>query len=587
VDQPSPAVGLPQQVSVPEGTGPSAAGRSKPRTVRIRGREYPVILPSIRDARLHVAAVLLTLQVLGQTVLGFRLSIAQILVCLAVGALIESGVAFFKDHLILWPASGLLTGNSTAFILRVPGTLHGQWWSLHGIYIFIGVVALGMATKYLIRWKGRHIFNPSNVALVAAFIVLGPSRTEPLDLWWIPMGPWMIVTYAILIGGGVLIGWRLGLLGMEIAFMASFAIFVAIALAPVPDHCMVASWHLSPLCGRSLWEILVTSPEILIFALFMIPDPRTVPDGKVARIVFGVMVALFAVLLLGPTTLEFWTKTAILASLVIACSLRFALSAFIASLQEAMYRVSSFVLPGWRVPATIAVSCILVGCLPVASELSTYSPQPVAGLSDGTTPTVPLVVGTGPALASWLDSSARDALPPPGDSQPVASASSGRVWVVPAVPSVAIPSNVAYFNSSMTPQFAARLGHDAVLDLIIEAEARRAHDTKLAESGAAADGLTEFVGVINQDVASGTFVLKTYKFSSASLNLFLPKFSSQASRLVGLTLTGTSTLTTRDQSGRVLSQSTSPYSKSWSVGAVAPDGHWLIDQDYSDLRLAP
>ncbi|HXI97093.1 MAG TPA: hypothetical protein VNG04_13260, partial [Candidatus Acidoferrum sp.] len=245
--------------------------------MRLRGRHYPVILPSIRDARLHVAAVLPTLQVLGQTVLGFRLSVAQILICLAVGALIEFGVAFFKDHLILWPASGLLTGNSTAFILRVPGTLHGQWWSLHGIEIFIGVVAFGMATKYLIRWRGRHIFNPSNVALVVAFIALGPRYTEPLDLWWIPMGPWMIVTYAILVGGGVFIGWRLGLLGMEIAFMASFAIFVALALAPVPDHCMVASWHLSPLCGRSLWEILITSPEILIFALFMIPDPRTVP----------------------------------------------------------------------------------------------------------------------------------------------------------------------------------------------------------------------------------------------------------------------------------------------------------------------
>ena len=551
------------------------------------GRDYPVILPSIRDARLHVAAVLLTLQVLGQTVLGFRLSVAQILVCLAVGALIEFGVAFFKDHILLWPASGLLTGNSTAFILRVPGTLHGQWWSLHGIEIFIGVVALGMATKYLIRWRGRHIFNPSNVALVAAFIVLGPTRTEPLDLWWIPMGPWMIVTYAILIGGGLLIGWRLGLLGMELAFMASFAIFVAIALAPVPDHCMIASWHLTPLCGRSLWEILVTSPEILIFALFMIPDPRTVPEGAVARVIFGVIVALFAVLLLGPTTLEFWTKTAILASLVLACALRFALTAYLASLQAAMFRFSSFFIPGWRVPAAIVATCLLVGCLPVASELSTHSPQPVAGLSDGTTPTIPLVVGTGPALAAWLDASARDALPPPGDSQPVAIAGSGRVWALPVVPQVAIPSNVSYFNTSMTQQFAQQMGHDAVLDLIIEAEARRAHDTKLAESGAIFDGLTEFTDVIKQDVAAGKFVLKVYKFDSATLNLFLPKFATQASRLVGITLNGTSTLITRDQSGHVLSQSTSAYTKSWSVGAIGPDGHMLIDQDYSDLRLAP
>jgi hypothetical protein len=555
--------------------------------VHIRGRNYPVILPSLRDARLHVAAVLLTLQVLGQTVLGFRLSVAQILVCLAVGALIEFGVAFFKDHLILWPASGLLTGNSTAFILRVPGTLHGQWWSLHGIYIFIGVVALGMATKYLIRWRGRHIFNPSNVALVAAFIVLGPTRTEPLDLWWIPMGPWMIVTYAILIGGGVFIGWRLGLLGMEIAFMASFAIFVALALAPVPDHCMVASWHLSPLCGRSLWEILVTSPEILIFALFMIPDPRTVPEGKVARIVFGVMVALFAVLLLGPTTLEFWTKTAILASLVIACALRFALTAFLASIQEAAGRTFGFFIPGLRIPAAIAVACVCVGCLPVASALSTHSPQPVAGLSDGTTPAIPLLVGAGQGPGSWVTAAAQDALPPPGDAQLVGGSASARVWVLPGVPQVAIPSNVSYFNSSMTQQVAAHMGHDAVLDLVIEAEARRSHDLKLAESGAAGDGLTEFVDVINQDAAGGKFVLKVYTFDSATLNLFLPKFSSQASRLVGLTLNGTATLITKDQSGRVLSQTTSAYSKSWSVGAIAPDGHFLIDQDYSDLRLAP
>jgi hypothetical protein len=555
--------------------------------VRIGGRTYPVILPSLRDARLHVAAVLLTLQVLGQTVLGFRLSVAQILVCLAVGALIEFGVAFFKDHLILWPASGLLTGNSTAFILRTPGTLHGQWWSLHGIEIFIGVVALGMATKYLIRWRGRHIFNPSNVALVVAFVALGPRYTEPLDLWWIPMGPWMIVTYAILIGGGVFIGWRLGLLGLEVAFMASFAIFVALALAPVPDHCMVASWHLSPLCGQSLWTILVTSPEILIFALFMIPDPRTVPDGRMARIVFGVIVALFAVLFLGPTTLEFWTKTAILASLVVACALRFALTAFLASLQEAMYSVSSFLIPGWRVPAAIAVACICVGCVPVASDLSTHSPQPIAGLSDGTTPTIPLVVGVGPGLGSWVTGAARDALPPPADANLVGGSASARVWALPAVPQVAIASNVTYFNSKITPDVAQRMGHDAVLDLIIEAEARRSHDLKLAEIGAIGDGLTEFVGVINDDVSAGKSVLKVYKIDSITVNLFLPKFSSQASRLTGVTLNGTATLITRDQSGHVLSQTTSAYSKSWSVGAIGPDGHLLIDQDYSDLRLAP
>src|SRR2546422_8089711 len=324
---------------------------AKLRAVRLFGREYAVLLPSLRDPRMHVAAVLVTRQLLGRTVLGFRLSVAQILISLATGALIEFGVAFFKDAAIMWPASGLLTGNSAAFILRVPGTLHGQWWSTRGMWIFIGVVAVSMASKYLIRWRGRHIFNPSNLGLVLAFVALGPQYTEPQDLWWIPMGPWMIVTYAILIGGGLFIGWELKLLGLELGYMAAFALFVALSLAPVPDHCMVASWHATALCGRDLWQTLVTSPEVLIFAFFMLPAPRTVPDGQVGRFVFGVIVAVLSVILLGPTTLEFWTKTALLASLVFACAGRFALARLLAPLEEVGGGLAVVRRLGWAAPA--------------------------------------------------------------------------------------------------------------------------------------------------------------------------------------------------------------------------------------------
>src|SRR5947208_108034 len=377
---------------------------AKRRTVSIRGREYPLLLPSIRDPRLHVAAVLLTLQLLGQTVLNFRLSIAQILICLATGALIEFGYGFFKDKVIMWPASGLLTGNSVAFILRVPGTLHGQWWSTRGYWIFIGVVAVSMASKYLIRWRGRHIFNPSNLGLVLAFVALGPKFTEPQDLWWIPPGPWLIVTYAVLVVGGLLIAWELRLLGLELAFMAGFAAFTAVALALVPDHCMVASWHVAPMCGRELWQILVTSPELLVFGLFMIPDPRTVPDGPVARVAFGIVVAILAVLLIGPTTLEFWTKTAILASLVIACALRFALARFLSPLEAPVRRRAGTRRLSWRLPAALAVALVLVGTLPVAADLSTHTPEPAAGLADGSTPALVATIGAGPAISGWVPS---------------------------------------------------------------------------------------------------------------------------------------------------------------------------------------
>ncbi|MEA2636758.1 MAG: enediyne biosynthesis protein [Chloroflexota bacterium] len=557
---------------------------AKRRAARLFGREYTVILPSIRDPRLHVAAVLVTLQVLGQTVLGFRLSVAQILICLATGAVIEFVVAFFKDSAIMWPASGLLTGNSTAFILRTPGTLHGQWWSTHGIWIFIGVVAISMASKYLIRWRGRHIFNPSNLGLVIAFVALGPKLTEPQDLWWIPPGPWLIVTYAVLVVGGLLIAWELRLLGLEIAFMAGFAAFTALALALVPDHCMVASWHVAPMCGRELWQILVTSPELLVFGLFMIPDPRTVPDGPVARVAFGIVVAILAVLLIGPTSLEFWTKTAILASLVIACALRFALVRFLSPLEARDRQRAGRRRLGWRLPAALAVALLFVGTLPVAADLSTHSPEPAAGLADGTTPTLKLTVGDGPDVASWVSTSARIALPPQGNSGPASA--SAQLWILPTIPTATIAPNVVAFDKS-APQNGDKWTHDVVLDLIIESEARRAHDFQLAESGASGDALKEFTDVIKDDISAGKIIQKTYSFDKVSLNLYLPKFSSQASRLVGVSLQGTSTFITRDASGNVLSQSSTPYSKSWGLDTFSSGSHMVIINDYTDLAPAP
>ena len=545
------------------------------------GRAYPLLLPSLRDPRLHVAAVLLTLQVLGQTVLDFRLSVAQILICLAAGALIEFGVGFFKDKVIMWPASGLLTGNSTAFILRTPGTLHGDWWSLHGIWIFIGVVAISMASKYLIRWKGRHIFNPSNLGLVIAFVALGPQYTEPQDLWWIPMGPWMIVTYTILIAGGLYIGWELKLIGLEAGFMAAFALFVALALAPVSDHCMIASWHATPMCGSELWTVLVTSPEVLIFALFMIPDPRTVPDGQVSRFVFGVIVALLSVLLLGPTTLEFWTKTAILASLVIACAGRFALARLLAPLDEGSRFGQALRQMSWRAPAAFAVVAICVGCVPVSSDVATHTPVPAAELSDGSLPTVTLTVSAGTDPGVWVFSTAANALPTSAGG-PVAG--KARVWILPALPAVTVPDNVSGFDPTITQEVAATMVHDVVLDLMIESEARRTHDFTLAATGAEGDALTEFTDVIKSD--GGKIVQKTYSFSSVTLSLYLPKFSTQASRLVGITLTGTTTLTTRDATGRAISSVTQSYAKSWGLGSNSAEGagaYRVIGNDYTGL----
>ena len=87
----------------------------------------------------------------------------------------------------MWPASALLTGNGVAFILRVPGTEHGDWWSMNGWWIFAGTAAISLLSKYVIKFRGSHVFNPSNFGLVLCFLLLGPEHADPLDFWWGPM----------------------------------------------------------------------------------------------------------------------------------------------------------------------------------------------------------------------------------------------------------------------------------------------------------------------------------------------------------------------------------------------------------------
>jgi Na+-transporting NADH:ubiquinone oxidoreductase subunit NqrB len=286
-------------------------------SLAIGQRRYPVVLPTLRDPRLHVAAVIISIHVLGQVALHFHVSVPQILAAILACAIIEMALTFRQSRALVWPASAMLTGSGIALILRVVGTHADQPWNTSGWELFAVIAALSLLSKYVIRYKGSHIFNPSNVGLVVAFIVLGNARIEPLDFWWAPLNPGMIAAYVVIVGGGSLITRRLHLLPLAVTFW--LALGAGIGLLAASGHCMTANWAFAPVCGFDYWRTIVTSPEVLIFLFFMITDPRTVPAGQVARVTFGVLVALACTLLMAPMADEFSAKVALLAGLVVMC----------------------------------------------------------------------------------------------------------------------------------------------------------------------------------------------------------------------------------------------------------------------------
>ena len=70
--------------------------------------------PNIRDPRIHLSSVIATILFIGIGWLGFRVSIAQILVTMAACAAVEIAITYRHTAILVWPASALQTATSTA-----------------------------------------------------------------------------------------------------------------------------------------------------------------------------------------------------------------------------------------------------------------------------------------------------------------------------------------------------------------------------------------------------------------------------------------------------------------------------------------
>ena len=288
-------------------------------SIRLLGRHVVVVLPSRHDPRFKVSAVVLTLHVLGQTVLDFKVSIAQIAVSIVVCAFAEAAVTYRSVGQLVWPASGILTGSSVAFILRASGTQHGDWWSLHGIHFFVLAGIISLLSKHLIRPTGRHLFNPSNVGIVWCLLVIGPNHVFPQYLWWGPNNLGVALAYGVILLGAAWILRSIGMIPMAVSFLVTFALLIG-ALAAA-GRSFIAIWHEGPISGLPYWANIVLSPELLVFVFFMISDPQTAPKAPVGRLVYGVAIAATAAALISFQPTEFGIKVAILSSLTAVSAL--------------------------------------------------------------------------------------------------------------------------------------------------------------------------------------------------------------------------------------------------------------------------
>ncbi len=524
---------------------PVTAARPPARTLSIGGTAYPLILPSIRDPRLHVAAVIITIHVLGQVGLHFRVSVPQILAAILTTAVIEIALTFRSSKAFVWPASAMLTGSGVALILRVVGTPPDDPWNTYAWYVFAGVAAFALLTKYVIKYRGTHVFNPSNIGLVVAFIVLGSTRIEPLDFWWAPLtNPLMILAYVVIIGGGLLITRRLHLLALAATFWVTLAIGVGLLAAS--GHSMIANWSFAPVSGFDFWRVIVTSPEVMIFLFFMITDPKTTPGGRVGRVIFGVLVAVMSTLLMAPQTDEFGTKVGLLAGLVVVCAARPILDRLLPEPRSTSDEIGMFA----RRVALGGNAGLVRG---------------IAGV--GLTLGLVLVLGVGIVAAG---------APARGTVTPNVAEVLDRVphQVDPSTfPAITVGQDVTDWNHAIAGPGAQEVVMAMAENLELENQALLRRDPSILPAVDHGDRLDEMQARLQDAVAMRTTTVNHYRFDSIAMRLITP-FGKQDGLSLGLDGTGTMTEETYDANGTRLSSREAPFARTFVVRRATGD-RWL------------
>jgi enediyne biosynthesis protein E5 len=234
--------GTPQQPSATRAA--IAASAADPRTLQIAALGVLLLAgASLRDFAIRPEQCLLAFAAaLATQQLGDRLSGAA-----------QSGAP-----------SALVTGLSLSLLLRADGL-----WA-HPI---AAIVAVG--AKFVVRARGKHLFNPGNLGVILALLCLPGT--------WVSPGQWgddfTLAGWFVALGG--LVVHRARRADVSVAFLGFHLGFLALRVLWLGQRLAVLAHQLQ-------------SGALLLFAFFMISDPRTIPDDRRGRIAHAALVAAVA-----------------------------------------------------------------------------------------------------------------------------------------------------------------------------------------------------------------------------------------------------------------------------------------------------
>jgi enediyne biosynthesis protein E5 len=134
------------------------------------------------------------------------------------------------------------------------------------------VAAFAISSKFVLRVHGKHLYNPANLGVIAAIVLLPGTWVSP-GQWGndLALAGWLVML-------GTVVTQRARRLDVSWVFLGAF-----LGLAALRVLLLGQPW--------TIWWHQLGNGALLLFAFFMISDPMTIPNRREARIAYAIIVA--------------------------------------------------------------------------------------------------------------------------------------------------------------------------------------------------------------------------------------------------------------------------------------------------------
>jgi len=223
----------------------------------------PSLLASL-DPRYPVSFLITLILVLGEARYGVLGGYDRLVTALGVCTATELALSRWQRGHVANLASAYITGISLALLIKPRA---GLLWP----FALGGFIAI--ASKYVLQYRGRHLWNPSNFA-ISLLVLAAPASVAVLSHQWGND----LATNAVIWCFGLLIASRVGMLHVTLTYVGCFVVLAALRSLVVGGPLLA---DIAPLTG----------PMYQLFIFFMITDPKTTVSTVRGRMIVAAAVA--------------------------------------------------------------------------------------------------------------------------------------------------------------------------------------------------------------------------------------------------------------------------------------------------------